>query len=409
MIYLPKKEYSGVIKIPGSKSDTHRALIAASLVKKGVTKISNVYFSDDIQSTIYCLKTLGATFSIEGSTVYVKGMSLSFSTPTLHCKDSASTLRFLLPLVTHFSDEATFVCTGNLSFRPQSIYENIFELRKKDNNIKSKGKITNNIFNIDGSISSQFISGMLFVLPLLENDSIIYLENTVASLSYILMTIDTLKKFNVSINFDIEKKIIRIKGNQEYVATSYEIEGDYSSSSFFLALGALNNEISVEGLNPCSLQPDKNIVNILKELGVNISIDKNKITTKKSQIKNTTISLNQYPDLGPILIGLSCFSDEDITFTNTSRLQIKESNRLEAMKDNLNKLGIELEVINNDTFIVHHNKLKQPNEILSSYNDHRIFMTLAIITYNLDVYIDDELCVKKSYPTFLEDLKSLEK
>ena len=411
MISLPKREYGGTIKAPSSKSDGHRALIAAALVKEGVSKISNVYFSNDIKATISSLRSLGAEFKIEKDTVYVKGISYSNDSPILNCNESGSTLRFLLPLATQFSNKVTFKTEGKLSSRPLNVYENIFKITRRNNETNSEGKLDGGIYEIDGSISSQFISGLLFILPLLKNDSTIIIKNKIASLSYILMTIKLLKEFNVNINFDIESKRITIPGNQEFKKVEYVVENDFSQASFFLGLGAISsNPITVSGLNMNSLQPDKNIISILQSMGVSLKIENNQITTKKSLIKKTTVSLDDNPDLGPILMGISAFAEEDITFTNISRLRIKESDRVEAMRDNLEKLGVTLELIDKDTCIVHPSKLKAPSKTLSSYNDHRIFMTLVLITHELkEVTIDDEKCVNKSYPTFLEDLKTIEK
>ncbi|MBE6143188.1 MAG: 3-phosphoshikimate 1-carboxyvinyltransferase [Erysipelotrichaceae bacterium] len=411
MISLPKREYGGTIKAPSSKSDGHRALIAAALVKEGVSKISNVYFSNDIKATISSLESLGAKFTIDNDIVYVKGISFSNDNPILNCEESGSTLRFLLPLATHFSNSSTFITKGKLGSRPLDVYEELFSISRTLQFTKSEGKLEGGILEIDGSISSQFISGLLFILPLLKNDSTIIIKNKIASLSYILMTIKLLKEFNVNINFDIESKRITIPGNQEYKKVEYVVENDFSQASFFLSLGAISSlPITVEGLDMNSLQPDKNIISILQSMGVSLKIENDQITTKKSLIKKTTVSLDENPDLGPILMGISAFAEEDITFTNISRLRIKESDRVEAMRDNLEKLGVTLELIDTDTCIVHPSKLKTPSKTLSSYNDHRIFMTLVLITHELkEVTIDDEKCVNKSYPTFLEDLKTIEK
>ena len=409
MINLPRKEYQGEIKAPSSKSDGHRALIAASLVKEGISKITNVYFSNDIKATISSLESLGANFTIDGDTVYVKGIDFNHDEVTLNVEESGSTLRFLLPLATHFSNVAHFVTKGKLGVRPLNVYEHLFSISRDENSTTTKGKLQGGDFYIDGSISSQFISGLLFILPLLKEDSIIHIENKISSLSYISMTIKLLKEFDINIDFDIENKLIKVKGNQEYKNVNYEVENDFSQAAFFLSFGAISNyPISVTGLNLDSLQPDKNIINILKSMSVNMIIDGNTVTTTKSLIKKTTISLDENPDLGPILMGISCFASEDITFTNISRLRIKESDRIEAMRYNLEKLGVNLEIIDEETCIVHPSKLITPTTTLSSFNDHRIFITLCLITHLLDVSIDNETCINKSYPTFLEELKRME-
>ena len=193
MINLPRKEYRGEIKAPSSKSDGHRALIAAALVKEGVSKITNVYFSNDIKATISTLESLGATFKIEDDTVYVTGIKHNHNEVTLEVEESGSTLRFLLPLATHYSNEAYFKTKGKLGVRPLNVYEHLFSISRNDNLTISKGKLEGGDYYIDGSVSSQFISGLLFILPLLSNDSTIHIQNKISSLSYILMNIKLLK------------------------------------------------------------------------------------------------------------------------------------------------------------------------------------------------------------------------
>ena len=409
MVSLPRKDYQGEIKAPSSKSDGHRALIAASLVKEGISKITNVYFSNDIKATISSLESLGAKFTIEGDTVYVTGINFNHNEVKLNVEESGSTLRFLLPLATHYSNNATFITKGKLGLRPLNVYDNLFSISRNEEYTISKGKLNGGDYYLDGSVSSQFISGLLFILPLLKKDSTIHIENKISSLSYILMTIKLLKEFNIEIDFDVESKLIHIKGNQEYKKVNYQVENDFSQAAFFLAFGAISNHpITVKGLNLNSLQPDRNIINILQSMGVNIIINGDKITTTKSNLKRTTISLDENPDLGPILMGIASFAEDDITFTNISRLRIKESDRIEAMQYNLEKLGVNLEIIDEETCIVHPSKLIQPTSILSSFNDHRIFITLSLITHALDVTIDNETCINKSYPTFLEELERME-
>lgn len=409
MIKLYKHQYSGTITPPSSKSDGHRALIAAALVRNGISKITNLNFSNDIKATISSLESLGAKFTyINEDTLLVKGISNTKTEVILDCQESGSTLRLLLPIANHFSNQVKFLTKGNLINRPLSVYECFYDIKKEESQIISTGKFKSGVYMIDGSLSSQFISGLLFVLPLLKEDTTIIINNKIASLQYILMTIDTLKKFNIDVFFDIKNQTILVKGNQEYQSCEYHIENDYSQASYFLALGALsNNPITVKGLNLNSLQADKNILSIFQKMGIDIEINENEITTKKSLIKGTTISLDENIDLGPILIGLASFSTEPITFTNISRLKDKESNRLLAMKYNLEKLGAKLEIIDDNTCTIYPSKLKETNETLSSFNDHRIFMTLAIICHNIDITIDNYTCINKSYPTFLNDLNSL--
>ena len=413
MITLEKKNYGGIIKAPSSKSDGHRALICAALAREGTSIISNVYFSNDIIATMKSLESLGASFEVKKDTIIVHGIKNKVINPVLDCSESGSTLRFLIPLATEMSVNPSFKTSGRLSKRPLDVYEDIYSKQnisfyRNDTTFYVEGNLKPGLFEVDGSISSQFISGLLFTLPLLNGDSIIKINNNISSLSYIYMTFALLEKFGIKYSFSLEQQTITIPGNQKFKATNYVVENDFSQAAFLLSLGALTTIVTVKENNLNSYQPDKNIINILKDMGVSIQIEGDSITTSKSKIKGCTISLDENPDLGPILMGLATFADSDVKFVGIKRLRIKESDRVEAMRDNLNKLGINMEILDEDTCIVHPGPLKEPNEILNPYHDHRIFITLAIITYNLNVKIDDEECIKKSYPTFLEDLKSLE-
>lgn len=414
MIELDKKEYGGTIKAPPSKSDGHRALICASLCEEGTSEIKNLYFSDDIKATMASLEALGARFIIEQDKVYVKGIKTRANEPLLDCNESGSTLRFLMPLGIQLSNNPKFITRGRLSSRPINVYQEIFEKQgifsyKDDDSYICSGKFKSGEYVVDGSVSSQFISGLLFVLPLLKGNSKIIIKNGISSKSYLLMTLNLLKKFKIRVHFDEENNIISIKGSQKYIATSYKVENDYSQAAFFLGLGCISeNPISVTGLKLSSCQADKNILTILENMGANIEITPTYIKTRKSTLKGTTISLDENPDLGPILMGLACFATSDVTFTNIRRLAIKESNRILAMTTNLEELGISTTLIDENTLIIHPGTIKEPSEVLNPFHDHRIFMTLAIITSHITCKILDENCVNKSYPSFLEELKKLE-
>lgn len=414
MITLHKNRYGGEITPPSSKSDTHRAIISAALSKEKCI-VNNVSFSNDINATISSLRSLGAIIDVFDDKVVTYPIHNILDEATLDVNESGSTLRFLIPLSLVFSKKNTFILRGNLINRPINSYIEAFKkqdikIEKTNEGYIISGTLKSGIFEIDGNVSSQFISGLLFSLPLLEGNSKIIIKNTISSLNYILMTIDTLNHFGIKIDFDIDKQVIDINGNQEYHSSSYDVENDYSQASFFLALGLINDKIKVNGMNINSYQADKNIIDILKRMGGDVEFKDGSIVCSPSAIGECTISLDENPDLGPILFGLASFSSNKITFTSIRRLRIKESDRVEAMRYNLELLGIKVELLDEDTLVVYGGKMHKPTKPLSSFHDHRIFMTLCIITSHLDeVTIDDEECINKSYPDFLKDLASLRK
>lgn len=414
MITLHKFRYSGAITPPSSKSDTHRAIISAALSSVSCT-INNVSFSDDINATISSLKAIGANIETFENKIITYPINKKVNEARLEVNESGSTLRFLIPLSLVFCKKNHFILKGNLINRPIDSYVNAFKnqdisIKKLDEGYLIEGCLKSGTFEIDGNVSSQFISGLLFSLPLLKGDSKIIIKNKISSLNYILMTIDTLSRFNININFEKENQIIYIRGNQTYSSSSYDVENDYSQASFFLALGLINDEIEVKGMNLNSYQADKNILSILRKMGGNIEINNDSITCRPSKIKECVISLDENPDLGPILFALASKCDGKVTFTSVKRLRIKESDRIEAMRYNLELLGVRVEEIDEDTINIYGGELHSPTKCLSSFHDHRIFMSLCVLTSSLEeVCIDDEKCISKSYPNFLNDLESLRK
>ncbi len=412
MIKITHSKYKGNIVPPSSKSDAHRALICASLCSRP-TNIYNIDLSDDIKATISSLESLGARFEVTNKVIKVFPLVNKVNTAILDVNESGSTLRFLIPLTLVYSNKSIINVKGNLINRPLDSYNEAFsdqdiKIIKKETYYQVSGELKPGTFTLEGNVSSQFISGLLFSLPLLKGDSKIIIKNKISSLNYILMTIETLKKYNIKIDFDIEKQTINVPGNQLYETSFYVVENDYSQASFYIGLGLIHGDISIKGLNLNSYQPDKNILSIVEKMNGKLEIKIDEINVFKSNLVGTTISLDENPDLGPILFGLAAFTSTPTKFTNIKRLRIKESNRIDSMIYNLKLLGIKVEEIDEDNLIIYPGTITKPKETLKSFHDHRIFMTLCIITSLLDeVTIDDETCINKSYPNFLYDLNSL--
>ncbi len=388
----------GKVSAPPSKSISHRALICAALAE-GESVISNLAFSQDILATVDALTAIGAKIEkSDEATLKVTGIvGKPKSLGILGCRESGSTLRFMIPICLLSSDEFKLSGSEKLLSRPLGVYSDIFKVRYcgsdgKVLTLASGEPIKAGEYTIAGNISSQFITGMLFALPLCEGDSKIVIEGNFESASYVDLTLASMAEFGIKITR--EGNIFYIKGNQKYISTNTRIEGDASNAAFFEALGLIGGEIEVEGLNPYSLQGDmvfKKNFELLKACS------------------GAPIDLSDCPDLAPILFSAAALAGGGV-FTHTDRLRLKESDRIAAMQEELAKFGASLEVIDGahgGTVKVLPRKLHAPTEPLSSHNDHRIAMSLSVLLCKFGGVIEGAETVRKSMPNFFEELISL--
>ena len=384
----------GIMEAPPSKSMAHRLLIGAGLAK-GKSIIEGISSSEDMKATLDCLSAIGAKYEIEGEKVTITGADIR-NIPegsVFRCRESGSTLRFFIPIC--LLDGKTFTLTGSekLLSRPLSVYEDIFKkqgitFEASPDKIKVGGKLQSGTYKIKGNISSQFITGLLFVLPLMEEDSVIQLIPPVESLSYINLTIEALATFGIEIKWQDEKTLF-VKGKQSYKAVETSVEGDYSNAAFFAALNELGSEIEMTGLNPKSLQGDKVYEKNFALLG-----------------KGTpTINISDCPDLGPILFAVAAVKGGGI-FTGTRRLKIKESDRASAMAEELSKFGVAV-TVHEDSVVVYPHDFHAPTEILCGHNDHRIVMSCAVLSTLTGGKIEGAEASRKSLPDFFERLQKL--
>ncbi|CAM2899648.1 3-phosphoshikimate 1-carboxyvinyltransferase [Hathewaya histolytica] len=396
----------GDVSIPPSKSLSHRAIICAAL-GQGESVISNVLLSEDIKATIEGMRTIGATIKIvdeddKMKTLVINGCcSKNFDEVIINCRESGSTLRFLIPIALLKSNKSEFYGSGKLVERPLTTYYNIFKekgIRYENHNGKLpltiEGKLVGGNFEVEGNISSQFISGLLFALPLLEEDSIIKIKNNLESKAYVDLTIDMMRNFGIVIE-NRSYKVFYIKGNQRYKSFDYKVEGDFSQGAFFLVGKALGNEIKVEGLNLNSLQGDKEIIEVIKT-----------IENKKS--RDTLIDASEIPDLVPIIAVLSSLRLGKTHIFNAGRLRIKESDRLRAICTELKALGANIEELDEGLIILGTEELQGGVEV-HSWNDHRIAMSLAIAGTRCReaIILKGSESVNKSYPHFWNTYKEL--
>ena len=411
-IFKPSKLTGNSIKIPPSKSLAHRALICAALCD-GTSRIENIDYSVDVLATCSAMETLGANITKGKDYVVVEGISSLKQKEklTIDCQESGSTLRFLIPICSLCEKPVAFTGKGRLMQRPLSIYERLFEawnvpLIRKNDSLVVQGKVQSGEIHLRADVSSQFISGLLFALPLLSEDSKLVMEGPFESKSYVDLTVQMMRLFGIEISFNQNE--IYIKGNQRYKNTDVKVEADYSQLAFFASLGVLSDSITASGLDADSLQGDRAIVSIIEQMGALIQRKDDKIIFKPNKLKASEIDLADCPDLGPALMMLATFASGTTKIINAGRLRIKESDRIEAMETELRKCGAEI-YSTEDTIWIKGKTNWKITEILYGHNDHRIVMALAIgiIASRQEAVIDGAEAISKSYPGFFDDLKQL--
>jgi 3-phosphoshikimate 1-carboxyvinyltransferase len=388
-VYIEKSRPHGQIYAPPSKSMAHRNLICAALAE-GKSTISNIDFSDDILATLDCIKAIGARYEIKENSVMVDGTPKISSDITLFCRECGSTIRFFIPICASGGGSFAFCGSKTLLSRPMTVYEDIFkkqdiEFINDGEKISLSGILKGGEFFVKGDISSQFISGLLFSLPLCENDSVITLIPPIESRSYILLTLSVLKNFGIKIDFKDNK--LYIKGNQKYTPCDTTVEGDFSNAAFFEAFNYLGGDVSVNGLSE-SLQGDRVYMELFEKI----------------KQGNAIIDISDCPDLGPVLFSVASIYGG--TFTGTKRLKIKESNRGEAMAEELSKFGVKV-IVEDDKITVEKTTLKKPDSPLYGHNDHRIVMALSVLLTLTGGEIQGAEAVKKSLPDFFDRLEKL--
>lgn len=397
-IEITPKALSGEIKIPPSKSISHRALICAAL-SKGETRIADLLGCEDIDATCDALTALGAEIRTENGITYVKGIENPPERAEINCRESGSTLRFLIPVAAALGVEAIFTGCGKLPTRPITPYLDEFkkhgvEFISEEMPYHIKGKLTSGVFSVTGDISSQFITGLLFALPLIEGSSTIVMTSPLQSKPYANITLQCMKDFGVeTLEFNGN---YTVKGIQEYKPCDYKVEGDCSQAAFFAVANCIGGRLDLVGLNPNSVQGDREIFSIINNM---IRIGDN--------YSRFDVDATDIPDLVPILTVLAAFADGTSYIRGCKRLRIKESDRLESISTVLNSLGANVTIVDDKLEIVGVKQLT--GGVCSSFNDHRIAMSLAIASQRCTdkLIITEAECVAKSYPTFFEDFRSL--
>ena len=390
----------GTVTPPPSKSQAHRLIIAAAL-SDGFCKLSNVDLSEDIQATLRCMRTLDADASADGTIIRGADLVDGHEEPApevMDCGESGSTLRFLIPVALALKGGGIFTGHGRLMERPQEPYFALFREKgifyeQKDEVLTVEGKLTAGVYTLPGNVSSQFITGLLYALPLLEGDSRIELTTDLESRGYVDMTLDALKRFGVTAEYD-GKRTFHVPGNQYYQHQNLAIEADWSNAAFWYGAKFLGCPVEIGGLDQASVQGDRAIAGFYEQMGGAGRLE---------------LDVSQCPDLVPPLAAMAALrAGETTAIVNAGRLRIKESDRLATVTEVLNALGAQVEE-HEDHLVIHGREKLAGGVTVSGHNDHRIAMMAAIAAIRCEkpVTIIGAECVKKSYPKFWEDYEAL--
>ena len=412
-VKITPTKLQGKVQVPPSKSLAHRAIICAGLAN-GVSRIDNIEYSKDIQATIKAMKSLGTKIEEYDDYLIIDGSSTDTKQNSeIDCEESGSTLRFMVPISIVKENKAHFVGRGNLGKRPLDTFYEIFErqnigyLYKQDIlDLFVIGQLKPDHYQIPGNISSQFITGLLFALPLLDGDSIIEITSPLESKGYIDLTLQMLKQYGIKIINNDYKSFV-VMGNQEYLAHDYRVEADFSQAAFYLVAGAIGNDVTLTDLNLDSLQGDKATIEFLEAMGAKINVVSDGIKVTGENLAATTVDASQCPDVIPVVCVALALAQGKSAVINARRLRIKECDRIVATSSQLNELGGIVSEEDDGMFVCGVNQFTGGN--CSSFADHRIAMMLAIAATRCDqpVIIDNMECVEKSYPSFWEDYQAL--
>ncbi len=383
----------GEIKAPPSKSCAHRMLICAALAG-GDSRISGISGSEDMLATLDCIEALGARYEKNGGTVTVRGRR--GKTPegaVLRCRESGSTLRFMIPPALTGA-RVRFEGTARLLERGVGIYEELLgqkgiEIKKDGDGIELCGALKPGDYVMRGDVSSQFATGLLFALPLLEGGSTLRLLPPVESRAYIDITLETVRSFGIEVT-EPEKNLFLIPGGQSYTPSDRTVEGDWSNAAALEAFNLTGGSVRVTGLRQDSVQGDRVCLEYFEKL----------------RTPGAVLDISNCPDLGPVLFALAAATGKGAAFTGTRRLRIKESDRAAAMAQEMSAFGIETELSDNGA-VIRPGRLRAPSRELSAHNDHRIVMALTLLCACTGGTIDGVQAVRKSYPDYFDDLVSL--
>lgn len=408
-VKITATQVGGTIQAPPSKSAAHRALIAAAL--SGNSRVQGIMPSQDMEATLRCLRALGKTATIDGETVLFSdkdGCELSVA----DCGESGSTLRFFVPVFAALGKEITFVGKGRLPSRPMTTYEECLPPHGvimthpdcEGGIVHIKGQLRGGEYRVAGDVSSQFITGLLFALPLCAQDSEIVLTSPLQSAGYVDMTLEILREAGIAV--DKTARGYAVKGSQHYALHEHTVEGDWSQAAFLLTAAALGGELTVTGLRRDSLQGDKRIEALLREMGAMMEWREEGLFCRQAPLAAVEADVSDIPDLVPILSVAASAATGTTRLYNAARLRLKESDRLQTTAAMLNALGGHAEELA-DALLVTGQPLRSGT--VDGANDHRIVMSAAVAALRINgtVTVTDAHSVAKSWPSFFEDYKKI--
>lgn len=390
-VEINPSQLKGNVTIPPSKSAAHRALICSFLAGGG--SVHPIINSNDMKATVGVIE------------------SLKKGEETLNCIESGSTMRFMIPVAAALGRKVTF--TGQGSLLPRTIGEYLELLPEHGVEVESSGflplkisgQLKNGSFEVNGDVSSQYITGLLLALANLEGDSAVILKTPLQSKPYVDMTIKVMADYGVVVTETDFGYLIH--GGQKFRKLDYEVEGDWSHAAFFLAAGAIGGDVTVDGLDMNTAQGDIAIIDVLKKFGAEVKTGENSVCVRKSNLKGINLDASNIPDLVPIIAVLAAFSEGRTVISGAERLRFKESDRIKSVAENLKLLGADVCETSGGMIINGGKKLKSAS--LKGYNDHRIVMSFSVAALFLDgkTVIDDAHSINKSYPEFFEDYNRL--
>jgi len=409
--FISKSEIRGKIAAPSSKSYTIRGLMCTALTK-GTSEIISPLISDDTEAAIDVLTNIGVRFSQGTKSWQVTGGDFHIPGAPLYCRESAATLRFMTAICSLVPGQCELHAAPSLAVRPimplikalkQLGIDCHYQKDKKCIVVKG-GALKSGVAELPGNISSQFVSALLLISPFVEDEMIIRLTASLESKPYVLMTMECLQEFGITVSFSEDLREF-VTPRQPYNPVKYTVEGDWSSASYLLASGALCGEIKVSNLHPRSLQGDSLIVDFLKEMEAPVTTVKGSVTVKRSRLKAIKADLTDCIDLLPTLAVLAAAARGTSVFTGIERARLKESNRVIAIREGLAKMGIETEEERNRLTIT---GATPEGAVIDSRGDHRIAMAFSLLgTLAGNTIIKGAECVIKTYPEFWDTLKSI--
>lgn len=409
---------SGEIAAPPSKSVAHRAIIASALARGG-SIVRNLDLSQDVEATIGAATALGAGIrcgDMPGgrSQAFVEGIGGGADGPVIDCRESGSTLRFLIPVALAVSGGAVFTGAGRLGRRPIEPYLDIFrregvraEFTSGGFPLHVSGRLRPGEFKIPGGVSSQFITGLMLALPLLGGDSVICIDGSLESAGYVDVTMDVLKSFGVMIAEEARGKRYAVAGNQRYVSRAYDVEGDWSQAAFLLLMGLLGGPVAVSGLYRRSPQGDRVVEEIFRGMGGNLRWEGEALVARASKLHAATVDVSQCPDLAPAIAAAMAVGQGESRIVGGRRLRMKESDRIASIAACLNVLGAKVTPLEDGLRITGVHALKGGNA--SAEGDHRIAMMAAGASplCMAPIKLSGWEAVNKSWPGFWEDFRKL--